>query len=468
MLASIPENDVVKAEAQTIVVPDDYATIQWAIGNASEGDTIFVKKGTYEGLVNQTLVINKTISLIGEDPETTIINLYPPYNEIPYFPNPPILNYSDSIIINANNVKLEGFTIVPTPTYSQEGRGVIVSGDRTQIIDCIITGRISVLSSYNNITRNTIVTRFALMNSSFNVIVGNSLAATFLEYADSNVISNNTCMGFTVGWQGRTSSNNTITKNIMDGGNYPSPFSWGISITSGANNIVHDNYIANYHDVGYGGWGVIFSTNTVNNTFYRNVVMDNDENVDSSTSGNFWDNGVEGNYWSDYDGTDNNGDGIGDTPYIINENNQDNYPLMAPIKSFDAGTWEWTQYNVDVVSNSTVSDFRFNPEGAFIRFNVEGETGTMGFCRVTIPKDLLHAEDNWNVLVNETSVTPTVNVDTTNTYIYFTYKHSTNTIEIIGTTAIPEFPLWVILPLFLVATFVVVILRKRLSESISQ
>jgi nitrous oxidase accessory protein NosD len=43
-----------------------------------------------------------------------------------------------------------------------------------------------------------------------------------------------------------------------------------------------------------------------------------------------WDYGQVGNYWSDYTGTDSNGDGIGDTPYIIDEKNQDRYPLMAP------------------------------------------------------------------------------------------------------------------------------------------
>jgi nitrous oxidase accessory protein NosD len=45
---------------------------------------------------------------------------------------------------------------------------------------------------------------------------------------------------------------------------------------------------------------------------------------------NFWDNGEEGNYWEDYNGTDANNDGIGDTPYVIDDNNVDNYPLMYP------------------------------------------------------------------------------------------------------------------------------------------
>ena len=35
------------ASARTIYVPDDYAKIQWAVDNASDGDTIIVRDGVY-------------------------------------------------------------------------------------------------------------------------------------------------------------------------------------------------------------------------------------------------------------------------------------------------------------------------------------------------------------------------------------------------------------------------------------
>ena len=80
MIVIVPAVKFVRATPNTIVVPDDYSTIQAAINAASDGDTLFVKKGTYELPVNQTLVIYKTLSLMGEDAENTIINLHPAYN----------------------------------------------------------------------------------------------------------------------------------------------------------------------------------------------------------------------------------------------------------------------------------------------------------------------------------------------------------------------------------------------------
>ncbi len=66
---------------------------------------------------------------------------------------------------------------------------------------------------------------------------------------------------------------------------------------------------------------------------YYNNFFNNTHNVYQQqfpTGANIWDNGYAGNFWSNYTGTDTNGDGIGDTSHLIDSNNVDNYPLMSP------------------------------------------------------------------------------------------------------------------------------------------
>ena len=95
----------VKAASKTIVVPDDYPTITEAIGNATNGDTILVRSGTYK---EHSLVITKSLSLIGENAESTIIkDIDPP---TPLFSSS-IMVGSTAITISANNVTISGFTI---------------------------------------------------------------------------------------------------------------------------------------------------------------------------------------------------------------------------------------------------------------------------------------------------------------------------------------------------------------------
>lgn len=115
---------------------------------------------------------------------------------------------------------------------------------------------------------------------------------------------------------------------------------------TGSNNIIAGNNIQNNNE------GMLFSggaARSANNKIYGNNFNGNSENAivpyinDSPI--NFWDNGKIANYWSDYTGSDADGDVIGDSPYILetvyfdhemNKNvtilkGQDNYPLMAPL-----------------------------------------------------------------------------------------------------------------------------------------
>jgi len=315
IIAPLPVN----AGSKTIVVPDDYPTISSAIGNATAGDTIFVKKGTYEGPKDQTLVIDKSVSLIGEDANGTILNLHPAYNEW-WILTQQFFNYSDAIVIDANDVALSNFTIIPSP-----GGDISATGDRIRI-----TG---------NTIGNSAATSLSV-SGSYNVISGNSASHYIhLDNVNSGKVINNTCFSLRLGFSG-ICSDSVISGNNIDGNKIRGPGYYGIHIKASTNNIFYNNYLANLH--GYGerdrmaGWGVGFDYGCLaeNNTFYHNVFIDNNYNVgfDENVTliGNLWDNGKEGNYWDDYNGTDANRDGIGDISYVIDGNNIDNYPLMAP------------------------------------------------------------------------------------------------------------------------------------------
>ena len=149
-------------------------------------------------------------------------------------------------------------------------------------------------------------------------------------------------------------SNNTIT-----GVSAPIPevqTTAGIVVSGGGYNIITGNLITNnYGAIAIGNdamHNIVFGNNVTDNiygirigkasdnTIQHNNFVNNSLHVDVGEDSNniIWDNGEEGNYWSNYTGTDDNGDGIGDSPYIIDESNQDNYPLVNVIPEFPSWT----------------------------------------------------------------------------------------------------------------------------------
>lgn len=244
---------------------------------------------------------------------------------------------------------------------------------------------------------------------------------------------------------------------------YLYPVGSGIIFES-SNNTACYNTIQN-NDAGIGTGGI---RGGGGNWIYQNNFIDN-VNQTSLDSVNAWDADypMGGNYWSDYRGEDassgpyqnqTGSDAIGDTRYqavqavqgwrglppdliqrILNQ--YDSYPLMAPVRVFDAGIWNGTSYSVDMVSNSTVSGFIFDPvsTGPCISFTVTGDAEATGFCRVAIPKNLLWACGNWTVNIGGQPANYTLIPDVNITYLMFSYAHSAKTAQIIGTHAIKEY-----------------------------
>jgi len=90
-------------------------------------------------------------------------------------------------------------------------------------------------------------------------------------------------------------------------------------------------FLNNIIDGGFQGLG--FTPSTGKNIVYNNSFMNIATWSFDSGSDNQWDNGTQGNYWSDYTGADADGNGIGDTPYYIGPNGVDRYPLIAPFEN---------------------------------------------------------------------------------------------------------------------------------------
>jgi len=372
--------------------PADFNTIQEAVNNATSGDRIFVRVGIYY----EHIVVNKSVSLVGEDRDSTIID----GNET-----------GRVISITANNASIEGFTIKRSGTRLYDSGIFIDHCSGNNISHNMVTNNhdgISFYSSSNNIV-------------SSNTITNNHDGISFY-YSSNNIVSSNTITNNHDGISFYYSSNNIVSSNTITNNHYD-----GISFYSSSNNIVSSNTITNNNH------GMYLAFDSSNNTIYCNN-FNNTYQV-STDSANVWDHRNEGNYWSDYIGTDTDQDGIGDTPYEIAENNKDNYPLMGMFSDFPVSL-EGEIYHVTTICNSTISEFRFEigPEtgNKILCVNVTDEDSTVGFCRVRIPTELMSSP--YIVLVDAQEIVPPL-LDVSNetyAYLYFTYIHGSHIITIIS------------------------------------
>jgi parallel beta-helix repeat protein len=199
--AVIVDDLIPLAKAATITVDDsggaDYLTIQEAIDAANPMDTVFVYSGNYR----ENVVVDKTLDLIGEDRNTTVINAS---------------GSGDVIMINAGGVTISGFTITngvrgiyATSSSNNDIVGNIISNNNGGGMPFDISYGIHLSQSSNNqIINNSVMYNGDEMMGGGGIIIASS--------SDNEIIGNNISLNYQFGIRSVYSSNTNISENILN------------------------------------------------------------------------------------------------------------------------------------------------------------------------------------------------------------------------------------------------------------
>lgn len=235
-----------------------------------------------------------------------------------------------------------------------------------------------------------------------------------------------------------------------------------LNLEEATNNSIIDNVIT----FDYTGWGIVLSNSSGNqvvannvsrayvavalensngNIFSRNNFADYGNRLAvSGSSYNQFDNGYEGNYWSDYrdkypNATEVDGTGIWDTPYA-STNNPDNYPLISNWtanrvfkRPMTNEPYPTSTQTLSTYSNSTLGNpplgFSFNR--TTVQISLKATTGYPAFLNVTIPRNWLDAP--FNVTLNGEPQQFSMEANATHSWISLTYPEGRHSIQVKGT-----------------------------------
>lgn len=247
---------------------------------------------------------------------------------------------------------------------------------------------------------NTVANNTASFNSKYGILLDSSENNTIVDNSASdnwagialwtsnfNTVAENTISSNMFGiYLSRYSYHNTVANNVASSNDGE-----GIYLYSSDRNLIVGNTAS--LNKGYG----IYLDFSSNNRVYHNNITDNTRQAYDNTDANQWDDGYPsgGNHWSDYTGLDQMSgpnqdlpgrDGIGDTPYVIDIDSRDRYPLMAPFENlhprppallqatltgeyFENVTFTWTLSLDDGAGAKSVIGYKiyrnmtYNPEG---------------------------------------------------------------------------------------------------------
>jgi parallel beta-helix repeat protein len=218
-------------------------------------------------------------------------------------------------------------------------------------------------------------------------------------------------------------------------------------------------------------FGLWLDSDSTDNLIYGNNIVRNGKQA-SVYLANRWDNGFEGNFWSNYTGADEDHDGIGDVPLMVSDNNTDNQPLMGPFHLFPTSLGS----DLDIISNSSIATFDYFESNGTIRMGITDQTkpGDYGFCRMRIPLALM--TEPFNALVdgaNPSYWNYTLRDDGANHWIYFAYQRSPHIVLIQGTPPSgPQDFFWYLIAatvtVIVIVVTVIIVYYRRLRKKSSQ
>ncbi len=284
-------------------VTNGYSTIQKAIENSSNGDSIFI----YDGVYNENLIINKSINITGESNDKTIINYIKDQEQEIII----ITILADSCILNNININNSNGT--------DNVLGIVIKSSNNTIINTSITNTekgIYIDSDYNVNSRNNSI----IMNN-----ISNNNYGLYVTYSNNNNISKNKIFdNKEYGIYLLNSNDNILSYNF-----YYNNTDYALRIKGSRYNKLYNNNIFLNQK------GLYFCCGARDNIVYNNNFQDNIIWHANDALGNQWDNGIIGNYWGDYEEKYPNSEiinGKWQTPYNISGGSyKDNYPLVNPI-----------------------------------------------------------------------------------------------------------------------------------------
>jgi parallel beta-helix repeat protein len=313
---------------------ENYTSIQSAVDVSNPFDTIIVRDGTYTENVDVN-VDNLTVRS-----ENGSANCF--VNALS--------NTDQAFEVTVDYVNISGFTV-------QGAIGSWKAGIYLTNVDHCTISENTVSNNYNGIS--------LWYSSSNNTLTGNTVSnndwGIRLLTSSNNTLTSNFVLNNTYGIILSGKSNyNTLTCNIAHSNTY-----YVILLEGSSNNNITGNIVSNN---GAGIWLNMCNNNLIYNNYFDNPynAWDTRRNTWNITKtaginilGGSW---LGGNYWSDYTGSDTDGDGLGDTPYDISGGTNNDYRPLVAIAAphiFDTGKGDYPSisgiHNGTIIPNQTIT-----------------------------------------------------------------------------------------------------------------